>query len=141
MIVTYIPPEYIDTVWGVVGGMLKPATKYNNGRYTVRDAYHGIVNKNMQLWIIFDEEDDNKTIYGSIVTLIADYPSKKFLTVLLLGGKEMSLWIDDASDVLTRWAQDCGCHGIEGYARKGWERVLKRFGGKKTSTIFEKEFE
>lgn len=139
MIVTYVPSEYLDTVWGVCGAMVRKAAEFNGGRYTARDIYKGIGENRMQLWIVFDNEDENKNIYGTIVTTVTDYPSKKFLTILMVGGSKMNLWIEEADNILTKWANDCGCSGIEGYGRLGWKRVLERFGGKRLLTVFQKE--
>lgn len=140
MIVTYVPPEYVDTVWGIAGAMLRPAAEFNNGRYTVKDAYHGIQNATMQLWLAFDNDDEDKKIYGSIVTMITHYPSKKYLTVLMVGGSKMYLWMDTLADIVEKWARDNECDGVEGYGRIGWKKLLNRFGGTTQISIFEKEF-
>lgn len=140
MIVSYVPPEYLDTVWGTAGAMIRQAAEFNGGRYTVRDAYRGISSGNMQLWVIFDDEDEDKKIYGSIVTVITNYPSKKFLTILMVGGSKMHLWMNPLAEVMEKWARDNECNGVEGYGRIGWKKLLKRFGGTTQISIFEKEF-
>lgn len=140
MIVSYVPPEYLDTVWGTAGAMIRPAAEFNGGRYTVRDAYRGITSGNMQLWIIFDDEDEEKKIYGAVVTVITNYPSKKFLTILMVGGSKMYRWIEQLSDVMEKWARDNECSGVEGYGRIGWKKLLKKFGGSTQISVFEKEF-
>lgn len=143
MIVTSVPPEYIDTVWGVAGALLRPIERYNGGRILVKDAYHGIIDGKMVLWVVFDETVDEKPIYGVVVTTITQYPSKKYLTILLVGGRKISLWIEVLGDIMTRWATDCQCDGIEGYGRPGWERLLKNLAPKEiwrhSNSVFERD--
>ena len=73
----------------------------------------------MQLFIAMADE-----IIASAITQITDYPQKRVLTIVLLGGGRMNEWLPLLNQ-LEKWGIDEGCEQIELYGRPGWEKVLK----------------
>jgi hypothetical protein len=144
MKVTSVPYEYVNEIWPDVAKMISPSVKYNNGRYHVDDIYKGLMDQNMQLWLAFDysqKAGNGIDVYGSIVTSISQYPRKKCLTIMFVGGRKISLWLNEIHDMMYKFAKDCNCDSIEGYGRLGWGRLLNKFGGKRYLSLFEKEIE
>jgi hypothetical protein len=74
------------------------------------------------LWVLIDEEGEIK---GAVVTCFIEYPNKKALHIMLLGGSEGRSWKNELIDTLRAFAVDQGCDCIEASGRKGWERELK----------------
>jgi len=66
-------------------------------------------------------------VVAGITTRIIAYPNKKSLAMDWIGGNRMSEWMPLAMEKLTKFAQDCDCCALEGYGRKAWGRVLKRY--------------
>ena len=136
MNVSIVPRDHIDNVWSSVRDFLLPAVKVTNGRYMLYDVYEASKSGQMQLWIAFDDE---KNILGCEVTTITNYPSRRVLTSLFTGGKNIRLWKDPMMAMLVRWAEDNQCTAIEGYGRKGWLKMLDSYGVKSTLIMFEKD--
>ena len=136
MNVSLVPENKIDDVWESVKGFLIPAIRVTSGRYMLYDVYVALKRAEMQLWIAFDDE---REIIGCEVTSITDYPSRRVLTSLFTGGRNIRLWKDPMMGVLVRWAEDNECTAIEGYGRKGWLKMLDAYGVKQTLILFEKD--
>ena len=57
-------------------------------------------------------------------------------------GKKMQEWIEKGLEVVTKYAKDTGCHGLEGMGRHGqWNWVKNKKGWKKPATFYEYNFE
>lgn len=136
MNVSLVPADCIDDIWGAIKELLQPAVQVTNGRYMLYDVYAALKAGEMNLWIAFD---DSREILGCEVTRITDYPSRRVLTSLFTGGRNIRLWKDDLMGVMVRWAEDNQCTAIEGYGRKGWLKMLDAYGVKQTLILFEKD--
>lgn len=136
MNISFVPPNHINDVWDAVKGFIAPAVAVTNGRYMLEDIHSATRKGDMQLWIAFTDEKD---IIGCEVTAISEYPSRRFLTLLFTGGKELRSWRNEMTQVLLRWAKDSQCSGIEGCGREGWIKMLEPYGIKRGLIMFEKD--
>ena len=127
MIFTAIPREVLDVVWQDVASMLAKAVATSNGKFHIDDIYRDIENGTYSLWLAIDKEAEGNKVVAGITTRIIAYPNKKSLAMDWIGGKRMSEWMPLAMEKLTKFAQDCDCCALEGYGRKAWGRVLKRY--------------
>ena len=71
-----------------------------------------------------------KEIKGAVVTMISQYPRKKYLDMLFTGGIELENWKEPMLDLLQKWAFDNKCDGIESTGRPGWAKIFKANGHK-----------
>ena len=127
-----VPSEFVEEIWDFIKDLLLYALKYSDNKYTIDDILHHILQRNMQLWVI---EDNDHAIHAAIVTQIVQYPNKKVMFILLVAGVKF----DDWSHVLHNFilfAKDHQCDAIQGYGRAGWERRLAPLGFKKIHTVF-----
>jgi len=108
----------MEPIWDIVSEHIKSALQYSDGKYDLNDIRQGLEEQKMQLFIAVAEE-----IIATAITQVVDYPQKRVLTIVLLGGKRMEEWLPLLNQ-LERWAIDEGCEQIELYGRPGWERVL-----------------
>jgi len=126
MICTAVPREAIDIVWSDVSNMLNKAIKTSGGKYHIDDIYHHLNEGYYNLWLIIDNKKDEKVI-AAITTRIIEYPSKKAMAMDWIGGRRMMEWLPIAMERLTSFAKDCGCTHLEGYGRKAWSKILKKY--------------
>ena len=126
MICTAVPREAIDIVWSDVSNMLNKAIKTSGGKYHIDDIYHHLNEGYYNLWLIIDNKKDEKVI-AAITTSIIEYPSKKAMAMDWIGGRRMMEWLPIAMERLTSFAKDCGCTHLEGYGRKAWSKILKKY--------------
>ena len=136
MNVSLVPADCVEDIWGAVKDLLQPAVQVTNGRYMLYDVYAALKTGEMNLWIAFG---DDREILGCEVTRVTDYPSRRVLTSLFTGGRNIRLWKDPMMGIMVRWAEDNQCTAIEGYGRKGWLKMLDAYGVKQTLILFEKD--
>ena len=139
--ISLIPSDQITLVWDEVKKYLKKSVSRSGGRTRVEDVLYDILNKQAHLWIIFDTGD--LKITGIQITIFNTYPTgKKMLNLEHTSGKNMQDWVEKILDVMTKFAKDHECNGIEGMGRHGqWSWVKNKKGWKKPATFYEYNFE
>lgn len=115
-----IPQADIDRTWAICGPMLAKAVRKENP-YTLEDYKKGLKTGAFQLWAWIE----NNKIACCGITCILNYPTKKILSLPVVGGAALKMWKEPAQKVMAEWGKKNGCEKMEGYAiRKGWLRVL-----------------
>ena len=133
MKVSMVPTKHVTDIWDAVKPHLKKAADYTYGRYEVDDILDCITDYDYTLWIAFDEE----SIKGAVVTMMAQYPRKKYLDMVFTGGVELESWKAQMLDLLQKWAFDNECSGIECTGRPGWAKIFKTDGHKPLWNTYE----
>jgi len=129
MICTAVPRQATDIVWGDVSNMLNKAIETSNGKYHIDDIYRHINEGYYNLWLIIDNMKDEKVI-AAITTRLIEYPNRRALAMDWIGGTRMNEWLPIAMKRLSNFAKDCECSHLEGYGRKAWIKVLKKYNWK-----------
>lgn len=114
--------ELVDTVWPRVEPLMDRACKRSHGVYEPSDIYEALMGRTMQLWTAWD----GKELVAAAVTEIRIYPRMKVLAMPLLAGERLKDWLE-FQPTFEEYARAHGCSHLEGYARKGWLRVLKNW--------------
>lgn len=133
MEVSLVPPQLIDGLWPRIFPHLSKASDYTFGRYEPEDILEFVVSGEAHLWVVFDGED----IVGITVTRFWEYPRKKCLDMVFIGGDEGFSWKDPMLEILQRWARDNGCEVIESSGRPGFARAFKDDGYKMLWQVYE----
>ena len=139
--ISLVPFDKVPLIWKKVEKYLKKSAGRSGGRTTIEDIYYELINNKTNLWIIFEKESDQ--IIGVLITLFNTYPTgKKMLNLEHTAGINMQNWIEKGIDVITKFAKDTGCEGLEGIGRHGqWNWVKNKKGWKKPATFYEYIFE
>ena len=124
MIITSVPIEGLDIVWGDVTNVLYKSIETSKGKFHIEDIYKDIQSGYLGLWLIMDE---NKTI-AAITTRIIQYPNRKAMAMDWIGGSRMKDWLPIAMKTLSKFSRENGCQHLEGYGRKAWSRWLQPYG-------------
>lgn len=106
---------------------IEDALQYSGGTHTFEDVAERILDGRLQLW---------PADRGCAVTELVCFPQKKTLHVFLAGG-EMDQIID-MIDSAVAWGKQQGCTGMTIAGRRGWERVLAKYGYKPVMTVLER---
>jgi hypothetical protein len=133
MEVSIVPTEYVDQCWDRVKVHLEKAVEYTYGRFTLEDIYISVKEDNHTLWVAFDDEG----VKGAVVTNFTSYPRKKFVHLAFIGGVEGHNWKEPMLEILTRWAYDNNCNGLESVGRPGWAKIFKNYGYKLVGYAYE----
>tara|TARA_R100001015_G_C4625144_1_gene183554 strand:- start:432 stop:860 length:429 start_codon:yes stop_codon:yes gene_type:complete len=126
MICTAVPREAVNIVWPDVSDMLNKAIQTSKGKYHIDDIYEDLTKGLYNLWLVIDNESDEKVI-AAITTRLIEYPSRKAMAMDWVGGRRMNEWLPVVMEKLSNFAKDCGCDHLEGYGRKAWMKVLKKY--------------
>lgn len=107
---------------------LQPALDRAGNTHSFEDVIAEIQAGNMQLWT---------GPKGAAVTMIYDFPQKRFLHVFLAGGELEQ--VKDFVPSMEAWGRENGCSQMPLAGRRGWARVLD--GWTPTHTVLIKELE
>ena len=129
MICTAVPREAVDIVWADVSGMLNKAIETSKGKYHIDDIYEDLTKGYYNLWLVIDNKKDEKVI-AAITTRIIEDPNRKAMAMDWVGGRRMTEWLPIVMNKLISFANDCGCSHLEGYGRKAWMKILKKYNWK-----------
>jgi hypothetical protein len=132
----YIPNEKIDEAWHHVESNIADALARSNGYALASNFKEWIKEKKMQLWILWDKESEHK-YYGVVVTEIIQRPLQRVLNIKIMTGTHREKWQHLVKEI-EDFAWFNNCDFMELVARPGWEKVLKRFGYKKSHVLLEK---
>lgn len=110
--------------------MIETALVYADGKYNLDSIYKAIAERDKQLWVATYDND----LIAVCVTEITIYPCKKVLTVFASAGIRMDAWLDFLQPIMD-WGKSQGCEAAEIYGRKGWERILAKYGYEHVSTV------
>ncbi|CAB4190114.1 hypothetical protein UFOVP1288_37 [uncultured Caudovirales phage] len=133
MKVTLVPEEYVRTEWPRIQGFMTEVSKYTHGQYEPGDILDLVLDYGCSLWIAYEGD----TVKGAVVTQINDYPRKRVLCVIFLGGVDFPTWKDPMLATLRAWAIDNKCDALQADGRSGWERVFSADGVKTVWRTFE----
>jgi hypothetical protein len=133
MIVSLVPPEMVSGLWPNILPHISKAADYTFGRYEPEDIFEFVLNGEGHLWIVFED----KNIVGITITRFWQYPRKKCLDMLFIGGDEGFSWKDLMLETLQRWSRDNGCDVIESSGRAGFARAFKADGYKMLWQVYE----
>ncbi len=139
--ISLVPFDKVPLIWKKVEKYLKKSANRSGGRTRIEDIYYELINNKTNLWIIFEKESDE--IIGVQITLFNTYPTgKKMLNLEHTAGINMQDWVEKGIDVITKFAKDTECEGLEGIGRHGqWNWVKNKKGWKKPATFYEYIFE
>lgn len=112
---------------------MRKAAEHTGDRFTSHDIFEFVLNGQGQLWGAFHKDAP----VGITVTRVIQYPRKKCLDVVFLGGEDWDGWRDAMYDIVERWARDTGCEAIESLGRSGFARVFKQRGYQPLWQVFE----
>lgn len=103
------------------------ALKYSGGTHLFEDVVAAIASGHMQVWA------NGETV---AVTEVLCYPRKKVLHVFLAGGNRKELF--EMLESAWAWGQSIGCTGMTLAGRKGWMKLMGKFGFTPTLYVMEK---
>jgi len=123
VIFTAVPTEVEEIVRKDVKPLLDKAVNTSKGKFSIEDIYEYLLNGYYSLWIVME----NKKVIAAITTRIVEYPASKGMAMDWIGGENINKWLPVAQKQISEFAKECGCSHLEGFGRKAWQRVLKKF--------------
>ena len=118
--VALVDVDKVATICEEVYPLLEKAQVYAAGELETQDFFEMVESGDMQLWIA----EDDGGIFAMMLTEFIQYPRKKVMRIVSIGGRGMNRWMK-YFPALEAAALSVGCTGFEVFGRKGWLRVLK----------------
>ncbi len=128
-----ITSDDIDIYIPILKVLLDASIKKSNALLTVDSIIKAIKDRDMQLWIVKEDEK----ISAVCVTEILITPLCRILGIVALAGGNHKQWKDLLEQTLTDYAKEKACKYIEIQGRRGWNRILNNF--KQISVVLRKE--
>lgn len=102
-----------------------------NEQWEPVDFIRQIKDRDRQLWIVWDG-----TVRAAVLTAVSG-DNLKTVMVTHCCGEGFDEWIHLVG-VIEDWARELGAERFELTARPGWERIMRKFGMRKTHVVLEK---
>lgn len=118
-----IASERLPKLWHLCAPLIDKAVQSIESDYDIDDVYQRALAKDCQVWAWVESGQ----ITACFVTEIIIRPKRKILTVPLIGGSGLKVWRRGVDETLGEYGKYHGCEYMEGYARKGWLRILKNW--------------
>lgn len=119
-----VPADEIDRYWPLVSSFVDRVTDHMRGEFWPEDFRRMCRDNSMQLWVIVEGD----AIVGAVTTEVIDYPRKRALRVVTVGGEGWSNWGPELSQAMDQFAEKVKASEIEACGRRGWERKLPALG-------------
>lgn len=134
MKVVPIPAPLVPEVWAEAAPLIDKALQHASGRFALEDVQVALLEGRMSLLLTFDDGQ----MIGAMTVEVIDYPRRRSLRVVHLGGERYREWMLAAKEVLEDGARRVGATLLEMEGRPGWERIFKGL-GTKIGVVIERE--
>ena len=124
MIITAVPIEGVDIVWSKAKDVLTKSVETSKGKFKAEDIRKELKEGGLVLWLVLEESD----VVAAITSRVIEYPGRRAMAMDWVGGSKKNLWIHIVLNTLQKYAKECGCMHLEGYGRKAWGKILKKYG-------------
>ena len=130
-----VPVDYLETQWQYIEPILNKAVCLSPRKIDNKDVYEASKQGAYLVWTVQDEGE----IIAVITTRMVFYPKGYALALDFVGGDKMKDWIELVLSTLEAHARHNKCVSLEAFGRKGWEKILNKFGCKAAYTTFKKD--
>lgn len=121
--------DQVREVWWVFRPMIEcaldaatPAERTNG--WDVWVVMERLIDGTMQMWTAGNPHDGVKAV---AITEIIETPDGRIAGIPIVAGEDMRAWLGYVETIET-WAKINRCDWLQGQGRKGWRRVLARYG-------------
>lgn len=126
LVATGIRSDHIHHAWPDLWPLIEPAYAKSDLKL---DILGELIARRCVLWAIYAK---NTAVAGIVVRLLTDgdkQPPEKHAHLWLVSGERLLEWTPALLEKLIPWAKAEGCCAITGNGRRGWSRIVPRFGG------------
>lgn len=129
-----LSPAQVAQRWAELIPFIADVADSSSGRHAPIDIFKALLGGDWHLWTA--EHEDGKPV-AILIARIVQFPRLRACELLAATGSEMTQWQDFIADI-EEWARAQGCTLMQPVTRPGWERVLAKYGYRKTHVLLEK---
>lgn len=138
--VTPLPPADLIAQWPVIGPLIEGWVERElSNEFTAHDLLREACEGKRDFWLVFNlKPGGGIDIRGLCSSYIFTTPRKKiWFCHIAFGAEDGTGWLDEINPVFKREAARAGCDCLQMVGRRGFGRVLEKYGAKQIATIFE----
>ena len=124
MIITAVPIEGVDIVWSKAKDVFTKSVETSKGKFKAEDIRKELKEGGLVLWLVLEDSD----VVAAITSRVIEYPGRRAMALDWVGGSKMNQWLPLVLNTLQKYAKECVCMHLEGYGRKAWGKILKKYG-------------
>jgi len=132
--ILYVPGSSAEEYRDVIEKALEPCWQYGDPDYFPKDVVEKAKSGDVQLWVAAVRED----LCGLVGSEVADTPSRRVVRMLYGAGVKMDKWLPPLVARIEEFAEEVEASGVEIEGRRGWVRVLEKYGYTETCTRVKK---
>tara|TARA_Y100000310_G_scaffold336168_1_gene420012 strand:- start:918 stop:1304 length:387 start_codon:yes stop_codon:yes gene_type:complete len=121
-------------MWEYVEDLFLQGREYWEEYYTLAHIKAHLCAGNMQLWLV----GEDYTYHLAVLTEFHNYPRKRELNLLWIGGERLALGLDQL-EFIELWASRFGATAVNVKGRIGWCRVLGGLGYDMDAVVLKKD--
>lgn len=129
-----IPDEYRRKHWDKIEAKIDQALVHGTGEHSASDIYDGLEEGEFLLW---GGLTGDKLHSIAIINLLY-FPRKKILNIMVSACDNVEVFLGEFMHQLQEFAKENECEAIRVHGRKGWMKVLEKYGFEQPYTILEK---
>jgi hypothetical protein len=114
-----VAPDDVPYIWDRILPYIE-LSQTDEKELSPDDFLDSLVGGEMQLWVVVED----KEIIACMISRFANYPQKKVLRIVFVGGEGMEKWLEFLP-LIEDFALMNGCTFMEVWGRKAWLRILK----------------
>jgi hypothetical protein len=127
--------EMFDKYWpGAKVLVEKCVRRATYGEFTTEDIYNGALQGQFYIFVVKSDATIVPSVKLVVVLETVRYPRLPALNLLVLAGSKLDVFYEKFWHRLCGWAYMNNVRAIEGFVSPAMERVISRFGFKKTYT-------
>jgi len=135
-----VPPQMLGGVWKKSERLIDKLQRISHGRFENQDILNELFSGKQQFWAVWDNEPDEFTVIGVVITEVMQYPRKRILCIQYCAGERLSEWMSEMLELLEKWAKTSDCEAMELTGRRGWVRTLQPEGWEEEYVVVSKTF-
>lgn len=126
LILDQIPTAEVDFYWPVLAPHFRAGIDAVTTSLTIEEVKEHLKAQRWSAWAIYLRKKP-LPIYAAACTNLRKTNSGKVVTISLIGGRDIDVWLPEALAEFEALARKNGCVKIEVEGRRGWERYLTGF--------------
>jgi hypothetical protein len=111
----------VDALWPMIAGQIQKACSNTGGDISSGDLWQMCRSGNAFLIVVMD--DDDRPI-ATITLQFQKWSEESVLRCLSIAGENMSEWLPDAMEFVSKMARENGASCLVADGRDGWARVF-----------------
>jgi hypothetical protein len=132
-----VPPLHVNDIWFKVLPHLMKGKEYWEDFYTIEQIKDALVLGRQQLWVMVDRP--GKILLFACLTQIDEFPNKRVLRILYLGGSDLHRGMIKEMAKIEKWALEKGATMVDFLGRPEWAGLMKARKYEVPGYVFRKE--